>query len=277
MAQTQVKYGPRLVGHPTGTLRAALLVRPNPEIEAVRPLQGEPSAIYRRALDQHGILVEMLKYFGVEVTVIDPPDTAPFAPAAGDLAVCFENGAALMRPSSLDRHAEVDAIEKHFAHIDVPLAGHIAAPGLLDGSDVLLAGNTAFIGITKRSNAIGRQGFAQMARANGYTPVEVKVREDVRSLRTVANAVASDTIVVAADRLDETAFAGFKLIRLERGEEFGAGVFPLGERRVVANMRFRTSLDQLRKAGIAVESIDLYDFGKVGLVPANLILALKRT
>jgi N-dimethylarginine dimethylaminohydrolase len=93
----------------------------------------------------------------------------------------------------------------------------------------------------------------------------------------VANAVASDTIVVAADRLDETAFAGFKLIRLERGEEFGAGVFPLGERRVVANMRFRTSLDQLRKAGIAVESIDLYDFGKVGLVPANLILALKRT
>lgn len=277
MAQTQVHYGPRLVGHPTGTLRAALLVRPNPQIEALKPLPGEPGAIYKRALDQHGILCEMLKYFGVEVTVIDPIDTAPLAPAAADLAVCFENGAALMRPSGIDRRAEVDALEAHFATIDVPVAGHIAAPGILDGSDVLLAGNAAFIGITKRSNALGRQGFAQIARANGYNPIEIKVRDDVPSLRAVANAVASDTIVVAADRLDEAALSGFKLVRLERGEEFGGGVFALGERRVAANMRFRTSLEQLRKAGIAVESIDLYDFGKVGLTPSNLILALKRT
>lgn len=277
MAQTKVHYGPRLVGHPTGTLRAALLVRPTPAIESLAPLPGEPNAIYKRALDQHGILVEMLKYFGVEVTVADPVDAAPFAAAAGDLAVCFENGAALMRPSALDRRAEIDALEEHFGAIDVPIAGHLVAPGLLDGTDVLLAGSTAFIGVTKRSNALGRAGFAQIARANGYNPVEVKVRGDVFSLRSVANAVSSDTIVVAADSLDETALSGFRLIRLERGEELGAGVFALGERRVVANMRFRTALHQLRRAGIAVESIDLNDFGKVGLVPSHLILALKRT
>jgi len=78
------------------------------------------------------------------------------------------------------------------------------------------------------------------------------------------------------ERVDESAFAGFKLIRLERGEELGAGIFPLGDGRVLANMRYRTSLDQIRRAGIAVESIDLYEFGKVGMTPANLILALKR-
>lgn len=276
MATAQPAYGPRLVGHPTGTLRAALLVRPNATLESLPPLIGEPSPVYKRALEQHGILVEMLKYFGVEVTVLDALGTSPNAASVTDLAVCFENGAVLMRPHVLDRVAEVARLEGAFGGVDIPIGGNIAAPGMLDGSDVLLAGETAFIGVSKRSNALGRAGFAQLASANGYRPVEVKLHPAAPSLRAVANAVAADTLVVASDRVDTSALAGFKLISLDLGEELGAGVFPLGERRVIANMRYRTSLNQLRRAGVAVESIDLYDFGKVGIVPSDLILALKR-
>lgn len=276
MASSSVTYGPRLIANPTGSLRAALLVRPNAHIESLKPLIGEPSPVFRRALDQHGILVKMLEYFGVEVTVLDPHDTAPLAPAANDLAVCFENGAVIMRPADMNRRGELDLMEQTFSQIDIPICGHVAAPGLLGGSDVLLAGNTAFLGVSRNSNAIGRAGFAQIAAANGYRTVEVKLAPRAPSLRAVASAVSADTIVIGADAVDHAAFAGFKLITLERGEELGAGVFALGDRRVLANMRFRTSLKQLRRAGIAVESIDLYDFGKVGLVPANLVLALKR-
>ncbi|MDQ6930251.1 MAG: hypothetical protein M3126_06270 [Candidatus Eremiobacteraeota bacterium] len=275
---TTISYGPHLIAHATGTLRAALLIRPVPAIETLQPLIGEPSAIYSRALEQHRILVKTLKYFGVDVTIVDDPTaTHALEAAVADLAVCFASGAFLMRPAALNRRQSIDRLETEFARIDVPIAGHITTPGISDGSDVLLAGTVAFIGVSKKSNALGRTAFAECARANGYRPVEVRLDSRVPSLRAVASAVSADTVVVATDRVDEDAFGGFKLVRLERGEELGAGVFPLGDGRVIANMRYRTSLDQIRRAGIAVESIDLGEFGKVGITPSNLILALKRS
>lgn len=277
MSKMEINYGPRLIGNPTGSLRAALLVRPNASIKNLPPLIGEPAPVFRRTLEQHGILIKMLEYYGVDITLIDDITDEPLASAASDLAVCFENGAILMRPSWLSRRGEVERLETEFARIDIPICGSIAAPGILDGSDVLLAGTTAFIGVSRRSNALGRAAFAEAAREHGYDSVEVKLDSRAPSLRAVANAASKDTIVIATERVDEAAFGGFNLVRLERGEELGAGVFALGEGRVIANMRYRTSLNQIRRAGIAVESIDLYDFGKVGIVPADLILALKRS
>ncbi|MBV9277997.1 MAG: hypothetical protein JOZ97_07160 [Candidatus Eremiobacteraeota bacterium] len=276
-AQAHVRYGPRLVAHPTGTLRAAVVVKPTAELESIAPLQGEPGAIFKRAAEQHAVLVSTLRYFGVAVTVLEPPDRAPYACAAADLAVCFEHGAAIMRPSSLDRRAELELLEAELTKMDVPIGGHIAAPGLLDGTDVFLAADTVFIGRTKRSNAVGRSGFAAIARENGYRTVEVGVDDSVRSLRSVVNAVAADTLVIAPNRVDAAAFSGFKLVAMELGQELCAGVFPLGERRVVADLRYGPSFRALQRSNIAVEAIDLYDFGKVGLVPSSLILPLKRS
>ena len=60
--------------------------------------------------------------------------------------------------------------------------------------------------------------------------------------------------------MDASAFDGFHLIELERGEDRAAGVLCIGERHVIAGTRYRTSLARMRKAGIVVEGIDLYDF-----------------
>jgi hypothetical protein len=63
---------------------------------------------------------------------------------------------------------------------------------------------------------------------------------------------------------------------LECGEGLAAGLLCLGEHRVLADIRFRTALGTIRRAGISVESIDLYDFYKVGITPSMLVLPLKR-
>ncbi len=271
-----IHFGPRLVASPTGTLRAAALVRPSASIERARTLPGEPGAVYARALEQHEILRKTLAYFGVETIAFEPRGDDPHESSIADAAVAFEDGALIMRPSSMTRRGEADRVQAEFARIDVPIAGHIAPPGLLDGTDVMLAGGTAFIGITPRGNEIGRRGFANVAQAHGYRVVEVAVDESVSSLRAVANAVAKDIIVVARDKVDISAFAGFNTIVLERGEEMAAGVLCIGERHVIADVRYRTSLARMRKAGIVVEGIDLYDFEKIGITPSMLVLALKR-
>jgi N-dimethylarginine dimethylaminohydrolase len=271
-----IDFGPRLVATPTGRLRGVVLVRPSPEIESAKPLPGEPGSVYARALEQHAVLASTLEYFGVETIAITPRGPDPFEPSAGDAAIAFEDGAVMMRLSALSRRCEVDRMESEFARIDVPLAGHIAAPGLLDGNDVVLAGATAFVGVGSRGNELGRRGFAGIARSHGFRVVEVKLADDAPALRAVAGAVSPDTIVLGTDKVDVAAFAGFRTILLERGEAQAAGVLVLDERHVLADIRYRTALATMRRAGIAVEAIDLYEFGKLGITPSMLTLVLRR-
>jgi dimethylargininase len=276
MVTKDAHFGPRLIGTPTGKLRAALLVRPTASLESATPVQGEPGAVYGRALEQHDILRKTLEYFGVETIVVEPRGDDPYETAAVDGAVAFEDGAVIMRPTAMSRRPEADRIEAEFARIDVPIAGHVAPPGLLDGADVLLAGGTAFVGVGSRGNALGRAGFGAVAKAHGYRVVEVALAPGVPSLRSVAGVVARDTVVLAPARLDVQAFEGFTIIPVDPGEEMAAGVLCLGEHHVVADVRYRTALARMRKAGIVVEGIDLYDFEKVGITPSMLALALKR-
>lgn len=273
---TTIDFGPRLAGTPTGKLRTAALVRPAAALEQARALPGEPGAVYARALEQHEILRKTLGYFGVETIVLEARGEDPYESAVGDAAVTFEDGVLVMRPSAMSRRAEAERVESECARMDLPIAGHIAPPGLLDGGDVLLVGRTAFVGHGPRGNAIGRAGFSAVAAAHGFTVVDVALAADTSSLRSVANAVASDTVVIAPDKLDASAFAGFRTIELPRGEERGAGVLCIGERHVIADVRYKTALAILRKAGVVVEGIDLYDFEKVGITPSLLALALKR-
>ncbi len=132
------------------------------------------------------------------------------------------------------------------------------------------------MGAGTRGNELGRSGFAQIARAHGYAVAEVALAPDVPSLRAVAGAVSSDTIVLAAGKVDPAPFAGFKTIVLELGEELAAGVLCLDDGHVIADIRFRTALRAMRRAGIVVDAIDLYDFYKIGITPSMLVLALKR-
>jgi dimethylargininase len=271
-----IEYGPRLIGTPTGTMRAAVIVRPSRSIERTVPLSGEPGVIYERAAEQHATLARTLRFFGVDVRTVESHGSDPYECAVIEGAILFENGAVLMRPTSMSRRGESDRLAAEFAKMDVPIAGRIAAPGLLDGSDVLLARDTAFVGIGKRGNAIGRSGFAEIARAQGYSVVEVAMAADVRSLRSVASALDEETLVIARDKLDLQAFDGFKSVVLERGEELGAGVIALGERHIIASVRYRTALLTLRRSGITVEGIDLYDFEKAGIAASLLVLPIRR-
>jgi dimethylargininase len=266
-----------LVARPTGNLRAALLVTPPPAIERARALPGEPNAIHARARLQHEILCRTLEYFNCEVTLLDAHTDDPFASAVADAAVVFENGAVLTRPSSMTRRPESAWLESELERLDVPVAGHIVPPGLLDGTDVLMAGTTAFIGAGKRSNALGRSGFSQIAQAHGFSVVEVRLADGVASLRSVAGVISAESIVLAQDELlDHAAFSGFKTIVTPRGQELGAGVLNLGDGHVIADVRFRETNELLRKSGVTVEALDFYDFDRIGLSPSMLVVDLKR-
>jgi len=192
-------------------------------------------------------------------------------------------GAVIARPSQIERRSEVAEVEKHLVEFGVPILGRIEAPGLLDGTDVALAAGRAYIGVPqpgaglrRRSNELGRKQLEVILAQQDFSVVELAVANDVPRLRDVFSIVGYDTAIAAPDRVDLDAASGLRIVEVPRGEELAAGVLALGERVVIANLRFRESIALMRKAKIAVEAIDLWEFGKAGFGPFAPALPFKR-
>ena len=132
------------------------------------------------------------------------------------------------------------------------------------------------VALGSRSNAFGREQLAALGAGFGYRVVELGLDPGVPRLRDVLSVIAAETVVAAPDKVDLSPLGDMRVVALPRGEEFAAGVLALGDGRVLANLRFRESLAILRKAKIAVEAIDLWEFGKAGFGPFSLVLAIKR-
>jgi dimethylargininase len=270
-------------------LGTALLVRPTLRIETLEPLQSEPGSIYDRALEQFDGLVGDLSYRGVRTVVVGAEPSQPAAVMVADHAVVLRDGAVLMRPTDPGRRAETARIEQALAAASVPIIGRIEPPGILDGGDVLVGSDAAYVGVTyerasvvglpraRRGNELGRSQFAAIAQSAGLGTVEVRIASDARRLRAVASFIDRKTVLLAPDLVDRTAFAGLESIDVPLGEAYSAGVLVLGERRVIANVRFVSLFSVLRRARCSVEALDLWEFGKFGATPSMLALALKRS
>jgi dimethylargininase len=269
-------------------LSGVVVAPPTRTIETVAPTHGEAHAIAARAADQFEILVGRLGAAGVKVVRVEPNPATPLSWACADCAVLFADGAFLMRPSDVRRRAEVAMLEEVLERANIPVVGRIEAPGLLDGGDVLLASKTLYVARSKprqaeigipaglHGNALGRAQLADYARSKQLAVVEVAIAGEVPRLRSVASLVDEGTLLFAPGLVDAGAFSDLQTIEVPRGEDFGAGVLALGNRRVIANLRFRQTIPLLRKAKFAVDAIDLWEFGKIGVTPASLALAIKR-
>jgi dimethylargininase len=276
-------YEPPFVRIDAGVIAGALVCPPSAAIDRLPPLASEPSPIPARALEAHAILVRTMRDHGIDVTVLDPATENATESCVADAVIMLPAGAVIARPSAVGARPNVAAVEAALARLGIPIVGRIAAPGLLDGTDVVLAGDRAFIGVPRpgagfrpRSNELGRRQFMTILETHNIRPVELATAAQVAKLRDAFNLVAADTAIAAADWVDLVPVTGLNIVEVVRGEERAAGVLGIGERVAIVNLRFRESIRLLRAAKIAVEAIDLWEFGKVGIGPSHLVLPIKR-
>jgi len=263
------------------TLRDAILVAPSAALDGVPPLYGEPSPLIDRAKEQHNVLKRTLQDCGVLIHPLEAEDDGGHAAFVADCALVVSSGAIILRPHRIDRRREVNAVEAKLRDHGIPVLGKIEAPGLLDGGDIVVNGNTAYVGVpnTKaRSNTLGRSQLSQLLASVGMQTLDLPMDGSIPRLSDVFSSAAEDLIVAATDFVDTSSLrARAQILAIPRGEEYGASLLPLGSRRVLANLRFRVAVPMLRKAKLDVIAIDLWEFGKVGGGPPSLVLPLKRS
>ena len=280
---TVKSYARPYVSADAGALECAIVLQPGAAVDRLPPIKGEASPIAERAKEQHEVFVGTLRDHGVTVHAIKPHTESATESLVADCAIVLPNGVLIARPSQIERRGEVGTVEQHVAELGIPVIGRIEAPGLLDATDVAIAPGIVFVGVSRpgaglrrRSNELGRKQLETIVTQQGFRVVELPVAGEVARLRDVFSVVGAETVVAAPDRVDLISVTEMRVVEVPRGEEFAAGVLPLGERRVLANLRFRESIALMRKAKITVEAIDLWEFGKAGFGPFALALAVKR-
>ena len=276
-------YEAPFVRSDAGALAGAVVCTPSTAIDRIVPLKSEGSPIAERAIEAHGVLVRTLRDRGVDVTVLEPASESSLESLVGDAAIVLPKGAVIARPSAIDGRTDAAHVERALAACGIPILGRIESPGLLDASDVVLAGDRIYVGVARpgailrsRSNELGRRQLAAIAEANDLRVVELATEPDVARLRSVFNVIGTATVLAAAERVDLVPVRDLRVIEVPRGEEWAAGVLAFGECRVIANLRFRESIRLLRSNKVEVEAIDLWEFGKAGIGPFQLVLATKR-
>jgi dimethylargininase len=214
-------------------------------------------AAYRAALEKAGARVSLLP------ALADYPDSC----FVEDTAVLLPELVIRTRPGAPPRQGEVALIAAHLP-ADRPHIT-IAAPGTLDGGDVLVVGHDIFIGLTARSNAEAVAQVAQATAPHGYRTVGVPLAGALH-LKTAASALPDGRVLVNTDWLDPAIFARPHVASVP-GEPFAANSLTVGQ--TLFHAAGTATAARLADAGFNVIQLDISEFAKAeaGLTCLSLV------
>ena len=184
------------------------------------PELGKPD--YELALREHAAYIEALKKCGVDVTVLPADEAFPDSCFVEDVAVVTRKCAIVTNPGAASRNGETAAI--------VPVLGRfypeekihrIEAPGTLEGGDVMMVGDTFYVGESARTNREGIRQFAAILGQYGFSCVSVPL-EHVLHLKTGVNYLENGNLLVSGEFCDKACFAQYKRTEIPAEEAYAA-------------------------------------------------------
>lgn len=203
---------------------------------------------YEQALVDAGYLVERLE------TGPDIPDSVFIE----DIAVVFDELAILTRPGAASRRAETPAVADALRRYRTVEA--IAAPGTVDGGDVLVVGRRVFVGRSTRTNAVAIAQMRRILGPRGYTVCDLVVRGCLH-LKSAVTALAEDLLLVNPAWIDTAALAGFTCVEVDPEEASAANALRL-EDRVIFPSSFPRTADRLERRGLRLHAVDAGELAK---------------
>jgi dimethylargininase len=210
------------------------------------------------AAAQHHAYRQALQWLGCRVVALPAEEAMPDAVFVEDVAVVLDEVAVLTRPGADSRRAEVASVAEVLAR-HRPLRA-LDAPGTLDGGDVLRVDRTLYVGQSERSNAAGIAQLRDHVAGFGYEVRLVPIHGCLH-LKSAVTQVAGDTLLVQPAWVDLAAFAGFRLIEVDPGEEHAANALWVGGG-VVYPSWFPRTQRRLEDAGIVVTPVDVSELQK---------------
>jgi dimethylargininase len=228
---------------------------------------GAPN--YGRALEQHSAYCAALERCGLTVTRLEPDEGHPDSTFVEDTAVVITGQtpelsfATLTRPGAPSRVGEIESMADLLKTLFLKVHS-IKEPGTLDGGDVCQAGNHFFVGLSERTNESGSRQLSESLMATGYTVTLVDIRGGNRLLHLKSGlAFLGDNHLVVTDELaDLSEFRGYELLRVRRGEDYGANCVRVNEHVLIAS-GFPLLAAGLKDRGYKTIALEVSEFQKM--------------
>ena len=207
---------------------------------------------------QHAGYERLLGALGCDVRRVAPAPEHPDAVFIEDAAVVVDEVAVITRPGAASRRGETAGVEAALAGLR-PLA-RIAAPGTLDGGDVLLVGRRVFVGRTARTNDAGIAQLRAILAPHGYVVEGVAVTGCLH-LKTAVTALDDATVLVNPAWVDPAAFASLAAVAVDPAEPMAANVLRIGDALLYAEAYPRTRA-LLEARGYRLHLVDASELAK---------------
>ncbi len=229
-----------------------------------------------RALEQHHALKSVLRDFGCEVIDVPELDGHPNSVFTKDTAVCTPRGYVKVRMGLETRRGEEEWMARVLDGLGEPRVGQISMPGTVEGGDVILAGDVAFVGRSTRTNEEGIQQLSGILRAMGYEVRVAHVPEPFLHIGGAMTVVGDRTVLCCRGVFPPGFFEGFETIEIPAGGFISGNVIHLGDGEVIAERSNWKAIDALKAHGYKVHELDLSEFVKGTGGPSCLIMPVER-
>ncbi len=219
---------------------------------------------------QHQQYEDALRALGCAVRHVPAAHDLPDSVFVEDVALVLDEVAVITRPGAASRRLERDAVAAVLS--EYRLLHAIAAPGTLDGGDVLRIGRTLYVGLSTRTNEEGARQLARHVVPLGYS-VECVQTAGCLHLKSAVTTVDSDRVVCNPAWIDTRLFRHVDAIHVDPSEPFAANVLLLGHTIVCAASHERTAAE-LRARGYSVCAVDVSELAKAeaGVTCCSLII-----
>ena len=210
------------------------------------------------AVAQHRAYEQALAALGCEVVSLPAEPDLPDSVFIEDVAIVLDEIAVVTRPGAASRRPEAAAVAE--AHVPYRRVTAIAAPGTIDGGDVLRIGRRIFVGQSARSNESGIEQLRVVAWPYGYTVTAVPVGGCLH-LKSAITQVGPEVVLVNPAWVDVRAFGAVRVIDIDPAEPYAANGLLVGTT-VIYPASFPKTRARLEAAGIDLRVIDVSELQK---------------
>lgn len=228
------------------------------------------------AVRQHDALKAVLESFGC--VVIDIPELTghPNSIFTRDTALCTPSGFVRLRMGLPTRRGEEEWMAAYLSSLGEWCIGAIEEPGTVEGGDVILAGDVAFVGRSDRTNRAGVDQIKDILSLEGFEVRSAHVPQPFLHIGGAMSVISPRLVLACRGIFPHGFFHGFDSLEIECKDFSGGNVICLGDGEVLANAANGRVVSLLEAGGLTVHRMDLGEFIKGIGGPTCLILPVER-
>lgn len=225
---------------------------------------------------QHRALQDAMVDAGARVIDVAELEGHPNSVFTRDASLATPEGYIEVRMGLDTRRGEEPWLARVLEEHGEPRVGEIEAPGTVEGGDVMLAGDVAFVGLSARTNESGVEQLSALLAKMGYR-VRVAPVRDYLHLGGAVSVIGPERVLAVRDDYPDGFFDGFDVVEVERRGPSTGNVICLAPDEIIANPAENAeAIDVLDAHGVRVHPVDLSEFRKGAGGPTCLILPVER-